>query len=124
MKRIVVLLVATFTLALQTYALAQNDLPDFSSGKLPESVNLENQFLPVKLQTGGACAICAATDLLEAAYFRETGQRINLTEAYLSYRNIRYNIDHHPLPEAFFDLNHKFQPKEATRYSTGVRLFV
>ena len=67
---------------------------DFSyAGKtFRDSVDLSNLHPETKIQHGGSCHVHSAASLFEAACYKETGQRIKLSEAYLFYRHLRQTV--------------------------------
>ncbi len=54
------------------------------------AADLTNQLSrPLRQQTGGTCHLVSQVDLFEAACFRLTGKRINLSEAYLTHEHLK-----------------------------------
>lgn len=78
----------------------------------PNPVDLNHQYRKrVPLQKGGSCHIFAAVALVEAACYRYTKKKLDLSEAYLFSRHLRVEAeDHHnyryyfPENEAYFTL--------------------
>jgi len=69
-------------------------LMKYNGKTYPVEVDLSTQLTrPNKLQVGGTCHVHAAVDLFEAACYRATGEHVNLSEAYLSYRHLRNRLN-------------------------------
>ncbi len=82
--------------------------------RFPADVRLTPQFNPRKIcQSGGTCHIHTAVNLLEAACYRATGKRLDLSEAYYYYRHIR------PQLEKGYAIDKKVEPYLATHKDGG-----
>lgn len=94
--------------------------------RFPAKVDLTPQFRDEKsCQSGGTCHVHSAVNLLEAACYRATGRKLDISETYYYYRHLRqqlypgYKIDKEVEPMAALHQDGGFVERNVQQFQRG-----